>query len=90
MKLEDAAANLLVKPGRVEIALGRATLNKGTVKGRLAVAPGTESHDVKLQGTFDRIDLGAFLTERADTMDLGPRTGAGKPGGLRQLAGRAH
>ena len=67
VKLEDAAANLLVKPGRVEIALGRATLNKGTVKGRLAVAPGTESHDVKLQGTFDRIDLGAFLTDIGQT-----------------------
>jgi AsmA protein len=67
LRLDDAAANLLVKPGRVEIALGRATLNKGTIKGRLAVAPGPESHDVKLQGTFDRVDLGAFLADMGYT-----------------------
>jgi AsmA protein len=67
LRLEDAAVNLLVKPGRVEIALGRATLNKGTVKGRLAVAPGPENHDIRLQGTFDRVDLGAFLTDIGHT-----------------------
>lgn len=63
LKLDDLAANLLVKPGRVEISLGRATVNRGTVKGRLALAPGNETHDVKLQGSFDRLDIGALLAD---------------------------
>lgn len=63
LKLDDLAANLLVKPGRVEISLGRATVNKGTVKGRLALAPGNETHDVKLQGSFDRVDIGGLLAD---------------------------
>jgi AsmA protein len=67
LRLDDVAANVLVKPGRIEIALGRATLNKGTIKGRLALAPGPETHDLKLQGSFDRVDLGAFLTDIGHT-----------------------
>lgn len=63
LKLDDVAANLLVKPGRVEVALGRATVNKGTVKGRFALAPGPETHDVKLQGSFERVEIGGLLAE---------------------------
>jgi AsmA protein len=66
-RLDDLAANLLVRPARIEIALGRATLNKGMVKGRLALAPGPETHDVRLQGSFDRLDLGAFLADTGQT-----------------------
>jgi AsmA protein len=67
LRLDDLAANLLVKPGRIELALGRATLNRGTVKGRLALAPGPETHDLKLQGSFDRVDLGSFLGDIGQT-----------------------
>ena len=58
LRLDDLAANLLVRRGRVELSLGRATLNRGTVKGRLALAAGQPAHDVKLQGSFDRVDAG--------------------------------
>ena len=63
LRLDDLAANLLVRRGRVELSLGRATLNRGTVKGRLALAAGQPAHDVKLQGSFDRVDVGALLTD---------------------------
>jgi AsmA protein len=63
LRLDDLAANLLVRRGRVEISLGRATLNRGTVKGRLALAAGETAHDLKLQGSFDRLDIGALLAD---------------------------
>src|SRR5215208_4706243 len=63
LRLDALAANLLVRRGRVELSLGRATLNRGTVKGRLALAAGQPAHDVKLQGSFDRVDVGALLTD---------------------------
>jgi AsmA protein len=63
LKLEEVAANLLVRPGRVEISLGRATLNRGFVKGRLALEPAARGHDVKLQGSFDRLDVGGLLID---------------------------
>ncbi|HEX8663215.1 MAG TPA: AsmA family protein [Beijerinckiaceae bacterium] len=66
-RLDDLAANLLVRRGRVEVSLGRATLNRGTVKGRLALAAGETAHEVKLQGSFDRLDIGALLTDLGQT-----------------------
>ncbi|HEX8166974.1 MAG TPA: AsmA family protein [Beijerinckiaceae bacterium] len=67
LRLDDLAANLLVRRGRVEISLGRATLNRGTVKGRLAFAAGQTAHDLKLLGSFDRIDIGALLADLGHT-----------------------
>ena len=67
LRLDDLAANLMVRRGRVEVSLARATLNRGTVKGRLALAIGETAHDVKLQGSFDRIDIGALLADLGQT-----------------------
>jgi AsmA protein len=67
LRLDDLAANLLVRRGRVELSLGRATLNRGTVKGRLALAAGETAHDLKLQGSFDRLDIGALLADLGHT-----------------------
>lgn len=63
VKLEDVAANLIVRPGRIETSLNRATVNRGTVKGRLGVAMMPTGVDLKAQTTFDRLDLGAFVTD---------------------------
>jgi AsmA protein len=63
LRLEDLAANLLVKPGRLELAIGRATVNRGLVKGRVIVAQAGPTHDLKLQGSFDRLDLGALFAD---------------------------
>jgi AsmA protein len=64
LKLADLAANLLVRPGRIEASIGRAGLNRGTVKGRLALqAASNGSVDLRSQGTFDGVDLGGFLSD---------------------------
>jgi AsmA protein len=67
LRLDDLAANLMVRRGRVEVSLGRATLNRGTVKGRLALVAGEAAHEVKLQGSFDRLDIGALLADLGQT-----------------------
>ena len=67
LRVDDLAANLLVKPGRLELAIGRATVNRGLVKGRVMVAQAGPTHDLKLQGSFDRLDLGAFFADFGQT-----------------------
>lgn len=62
-KLGDVAANLIVRAGRIETSLNRATLNKGTVKGRLGISMMPTGFDFKAQTTFDRLDLGAFVSD---------------------------
>lgn len=77
--LEDVAARLVVREGEVEALIGRASLKGGTVKGRIALAAGSRGTEVKLQGAFQRVDVGALLAE------LGrPRWVQGRAGG--QLA----
>jgi AsmA protein len=62
--LGEMAASIMVRPGRVEAAIGRASLNGGTLKGRLALAAIEGGGlDLKLQGTFAGVDLGAFLAD---------------------------
>jgi len=63
LRLEDVAANLIVRPGRIETALNRATLNRGTVKGRLGIAMMPAGMDLKAQTSFDRLDLAAFVSD---------------------------
>jgi AsmA protein len=63
LRLEDIAASVLVRPGRVEASLGRAGLHKGTLKGRLTVAGAGSIAEVKAQGTFDRVDVGPLLAD---------------------------
>ena len=59
--LEDMAANLMVKPGRIEATLSRATLAGGVTKGRLHLATGSGGLELRAQGSFDRLDAGALL-----------------------------
>jgi AsmA protein len=63
LMLEDIAASVLVRPGRVEASLGRAGLYKGTLKGRLSVAGAGGAAEVKAQGAFDRVDLAPLLAD---------------------------
>jgi AsmA protein len=63
VKLKDMATSVLVRPGRIEVSLGRADLHEGTVKGRLTLATANKVTDLKLQGTFDNIDLGPTLID---------------------------
>ncbi|MFE1602003.1 AsmA family protein [Methylobacterium sp. ID0610] len=64
LEAEDVAAGLLVRAGAVEASLGRATVQGGTVKGRAVLLDGGSSGlEAKLQGTADRVDLGALLAD---------------------------
>jgi AsmA protein len=65
MKLTDLAAGIMVRPGRMEASLGRALLNKGSIKGRLTLTADGSLTDVKAQGAFERVELGSL------TADLG-------------------
>jgi AsmA protein len=97
VKLEDLAANLMVRDGRIEASLGRATLNRGIVKGRLGLTLIPAGLDLKLQSAFDRVDLGALLADIGQSRWI---TGVAQgqvvldalgdaPDLLRQLQGRA-
>ncbi|GJE04014.1 AsmA family protein [Methylobacterium isbiliense] len=98
LRAEDVAAGLMIRAGAVEATLGRATVAGGTVKGRAALAAGAAGVDLRVQGTADRIDLGALVAD----LDL-PRWAGGRAQGSlvldtagadiaemgRRLAGRA-
>lgn len=62
--LEDVAASVLVREGALELALNRAGLQGGTLKGRVALAAsGPAETDVRAQGALDRVDLGALMAD---------------------------
>ncbi len=64
--LEDVAASVLVRDGAMELALNRAGLQGGTLKGRVALAPAEADPaetELKAQGALDRADLGALLAD---------------------------
>lgn len=68
--LADLAASVLVRPGSVEVALNRAGIQGATLKGRVALstsgADGAET-EVRAQGAFDRLDLGALLADLGES-----------------------
>ena len=61
--VQDLAASVLVRDGALEIAVNRARIQDGLVKGRVTLARGatpTET-EMRLQGSLDRVDLGGVL-----------------------------
>ncbi|WP_375409534.1 AsmA-like C-terminal region-containing protein [uncultured Methylobacterium sp.] len=66
--VEDIASSLIVRNGSIEASLGRAGLQGGTVKGRviLAAMPDRGGIEVKAQGAFDGLDLGALLIDMGE------------------------
>jgi AsmA protein len=61
LRMDNMAASVLVRPGRIEASIGRADLYQGTVKGRLALTTTGAVSEMKSQATFDGVDLAAFL-----------------------------
>lgn len=61
VRLEDMAASVLVRPGRVEASIGRAGLHSGSLKGRLSLAASGGAVEFKSQGTFAGVDMAGFL-----------------------------
>ncbi len=72
LNLEDAALSLLLRGGRLEIALAEAQAYKGTVKGRATFAAnpagGLEFH---ANGQLTGVDAGALVWDLAARPDLG-------------------
>jgi AsmA protein len=64
--MQDAAFGLMLNEGRGEVTLGRATLGRGTVKGRVALAPAPDGVDLRGQGSFERVDLGPLSARMAE------------------------
>ena len=61
LRLDDMAASVLVRPGRIEASIGRADFNKGTLKGRLSLAGFNGMLDFRSQGAFAGVDMATFL-----------------------------
>lgn len=65
LRMSDVAMSVLVKEGRIEAALSRATIHGGTARGRLALTRVDDGDGVELraQGAAEAIDLGATFRE---------------------------
>lgn len=66
--LDDLAASVIVREDRIDATLGRATIQSGVLKGRGTLArAGDSGTELKLQGSFGRIDLAALLIDLGQT-----------------------
>jgi AsmA protein len=63
IRLDDMAANLSVKPGRYEVSVNRATVNKGVAKGRASLVQTVDGIEIKGQSTFERLDVAGLLAD---------------------------
>lgn len=82
LSLDDVAASVLVRPGRIEASIGRADLHEGTFKGRLSLATQNGVAEFKSQGTFTGVDIAAFLSTTGQ-----PRWITGRAQGQLQIEG---
>ncbi|WP_230531161.1 AsmA family protein [Microvirga roseola] len=82
LRLDDMAASVLVRPGRIEASIGRADFHKGTLKGRLSLIAQGKSVEFKSQGTFSGVDVSTFLAAIGE-----PRWLTGAAQGQFQLEG---
>jgi AsmA protein len=57
VKLNTLGGGVILKDGRLEVALSSAAAYKGALKGRFSLAPIASGIEAKLQGSFDRIDV---------------------------------
>ncbi|WP_244471660.1 AsmA family protein [Methylobacterium sp. ARG-1] len=65
VQVQDLAASILVRDAAVEVAVNRARLQDGTLKGRVTLASGADpaETEVRMQGSLDRVDLSTLLGE---------------------------
>ncbi len=73
-RLTDLATQLLVRKGRFEASLLRASLYGGAAKGRVLAVLGASGVDLRLQAGLERINLGQAAS---DMPDFGRLSGAG-------------
>lgn len=82
MRLDDMAASVLVKPGRIEASIGRASFHDGTLKGRLYLSSANGVTEFRTQGAFDAVDVATFLPAMGE-----PRWLTGRAQGQFQFEG---
>ncbi|MBB3809519.1 AsmA family protein [Pseudochelatococcus contaminans] len=76
LEMQDVAAAILVSSDRTEFALNQAQLGRGTVRGRLQVAPGNGHTETRLNGVFEGIDAQKTVQQLFGlTLLSGPATG---------------
>ncbi|MCJ2136779.1 AsmA family protein [Methylobacterium sp. J-026] len=65
VQVQDLAASVLVREAALEIAVNRARVQDGTVKGRVILASGADPAEtgMRLQASLDGIELGTVLGE---------------------------
>ena len=66
LAVHDLAASILVRDANLEIAVNRARVEDGTVKARATLAArggDPDETEMRLQGSFDRVDVGSLLGE---------------------------
>lgn len=73
MPIDNLAGSMQIKNGRLEIALGRAGLHGGTVKGRLTASPSPAGYDVRMSGQADKVDLLGLLNDAGNITRLSGR-----------------
>ncbi|WP_342106959.1 AsmA family protein [Methylobacterium sp. SI9] len=63
VQVQDLAASVLVRDAALEVAVNRARVQDGLLKGRLTLASGADpaETDMRLQGSLDRVELGGLL-----------------------------
>ncbi|MEN3930549.1 AsmA-like C-terminal region-containing protein [Microvirga sp. W0021] len=57
LELSDMALGLIIKPDRLEVSLGRASLDNGSVKGRFLLTGSSDIRELKLQTTVNDLNL---------------------------------
>ncbi|WP_457093419.1 AsmA family protein, partial [Microvirga sp. P5_D2] len=62
LRLDDMAANVLIRRGEIEASIGRAGFLDGTLKGRLSLATVNGVTDFRSQGTFSGVEIAPFLS----------------------------
>lgn len=62
-RLNDVAAQVLVKPGRLDVSLLQAVAYGGSTKGRLVLAQVAAGLDMRFQTSFDKVDLGKLSAD---------------------------
>ncbi len=63
VKLSTLGGGVILKDGRLEVALSSAAAYKGALKGRFSLAPTASGVEAKLQGSFERIDVAPALAD---------------------------
>jgi len=71
MRLDDFAGALLLKPGRIEAAVGRAALHGGIAKGRLTITTVRNRADVRLQASLDGVEAAGLLADLGQSRWIG-------------------